>query len=128
MRARYLGDSDWDQRWAPEAPNDGSGDDGDGGDGGGHDGDFDDADDDNGRQPPPSPPSCDDGTNKEVHDDTDDFVSNVVYNVLLANERGEHYELPPELTEDEQLTTRKMLIGRIITNGAHLDRCATYIY
>jgi hypothetical protein len=26
-----------------------------------------------------------------------------VYNVLLANERGEHYELPPELTEDEQL-------------------------
>jgi hypothetical protein len=26
-----------------------------------------------------------------------------VYNVLLANERSEHYELPPELTEDEQL-------------------------
>jgi hypothetical protein len=43
-RAGYLGDSDWDQRWAPEAPNDGGGD--SGGDGG------DDADDDdNGRQP-----------------------------------------------------------------------------
>jgi hypothetical protein len=26
-----------------------------------------------------------------------------VYNVLLANERGEHYELLPELTEEEQL-------------------------
>jgi hypothetical protein len=26
-----------------------------------------------------------------------------VYNVLLAYERSEHYELPPELTEDEQL-------------------------
>jgi hypothetical protein len=26
-----------------------------------------------------------------------------MYNVLLANEHGEHYELPPELTEDEQL-------------------------
>jgi hypothetical protein len=85
----------WDQRWAPEAPNDGGGDggggdddgrdDGDGGDGG-----IDDAnDDDNGRQPPPPPPSCDDGTGKEVRDDTDDFVGNVVYNVLLANERGD---------------------------------------
>jgi hypothetical protein len=38
-----------------------------------------------------------------VRDDTDDFVGNIVYNVLLANERGEHYELPPKLTEDEQL-------------------------
>jgi hypothetical protein len=38
-----------------------------------------------------------------VRDDTDNFIGNVVYNVLLANERGEHYELPPELTEDEQL-------------------------
>jgi hypothetical protein len=26
-----------------------------------------------------------------------------VYNILLANERSEHYELPPELTGDEQL-------------------------
>jgi hypothetical protein len=113
-RAGYLGDSNWDQRWALEAPNDGGwdggggndggGDDRDGGDGGGHDRGLDDADDDdNGRQPPPPPPSCDDGTGKEVRDDTNDFVGNVVYNVLLANERGEHYELPPELTEDEQL-------------------------
>jgi hypothetical protein len=26
-----------------------------------------------------------------------------VYNVLLVNEHGKHYELPPELTKDEQL-------------------------
>jgi hypothetical protein len=40
---------------------------------------------------------------KLVRDDTDDFVGNVAHHVLLANERGEHYELRPELTEDEQL-------------------------
>jgi hypothetical protein len=38
-----------------------------------------------------------------VRDNTDDFVANVAYNVLLAKESGEHYVLPPELTEDEQL-------------------------
>jgi hypothetical protein len=38
-----------------------------------------------------------------VCDDTDDFIDNVVHHVLLPNERGEHYELPPELTKDEQL-------------------------
>jgi hypothetical protein len=41
-RAGYLGDSDWDQRWASEAPNDDDGGDerggGDGDDGGGHHG------------------------------------------------------------------------------------------
>jgi hypothetical protein len=40
---------------------------------------------------------------KAVRDDTDDFVGNVVHHVLLANEHGEHYELPSKLTEDEQL-------------------------
>jgi hypothetical protein len=98
-RAGYLGDSHGDQRWTPEAPNDNSDGDGGGGDdgddGGGHDGDVDDEDihdgnDDNGRQPPPPPSRCDDDTGKAVRDDTDDFVGNVVYNVLLANERGEH--------------------------------------
>jgi hypothetical protein len=93
-RTGFLGNSDWDQRWALKAPID---------DGGGHDGDVDDGNDDNGRQPPPPPPNCDEGTGKTVRDDTDDFVGNVVYNVLLANERGEHYELAPELTEDKQL-------------------------
>jgi hypothetical protein len=41
-----------------------------------------------------------------VCDDTDDFIGNIVphaIHAILANERGEHYELPPELTEDEQL-------------------------
>jgi hypothetical protein len=111
-RAGYLGDNDWDQRWAPEAPNnDGGGDDGGGGDGdagGGHNGDVDDGDfhdgnDDNGRQPPPPPPSCDDGTVKAVRDDTDDFIGNVVYNVVLANKRGEHDKLLPKLKKDENL-------------------------
>jgi hypothetical protein len=30
-------------------------------------------------------------------------TSSPTYNVLLANESSEHYVLPPELTEDEQL-------------------------
>jgi hypothetical protein len=31
----------------------------------------------------------------------EDFVANIAYNVLLANESSEHYVLPPERTEDE---------------------------
>jgi hypothetical protein len=61
-------------------------------------------------QPPSSPApagGCDvfgrvnEGT--VVHDDTEDFVGNVAYNVFLARDNGEHYVLPPELREDEEL-------------------------
>jgi hypothetical protein len=61
-------------------------------------------------QPPSSPApagGCDvsgrvnEGT--VVRDDTEDFVGNVAYNDLLARDNGEHYVLPPELTEDEEL-------------------------
>jgi hypothetical protein len=38
-----------------------------------------------------------------VRNDTEDFIGNVAYNILLARENGEHYVLPPELTEDEEL-------------------------
>jgi hypothetical protein len=34
----------------------------------------------------------------------EDFVANATYNVLLARENGEHYVMPPELTEDEELS------------------------
>jgi hypothetical protein len=38
-----------------------------------------------------------------VLDDTKDFVGNVAYNVPLTRKNGEHYVLPPKLTEDEEL-------------------------
>jgi hypothetical protein len=38
-----------------------------------------------------------------VHDDTEDFVGNVVYNVLWDRDNGDHYLLPLELTEYEEL-------------------------
>jgi hypothetical protein len=38
-----------------------------------------------------------------VRDDTEDFVGNVAYNVLLARDNVEYYVLPPELAKDEEL-------------------------
>jgi hypothetical protein len=57
---------------------------------------------------PPAPAgSCDVSgrvfEGRVVRDDTEDFVGNVTYNVLLARENGEHYVLPSEMTEDEEL-------------------------
>jgi hypothetical protein len=60
---------------------------------------------------PPSPPApaggCD--VSSHVNDgvvirgNMEDFVGNVAYNILLARDNGEHYVLPPKLTEDEEL-------------------------
>jgi hypothetical protein len=118
-RASYLGNTDWDRAWVLEDYSSGDEDEAFEEDG---DDEGTDEDDnlnfsvfDDGCQPPqsqpPSPPapagSCDvsgrvhDG--RVVRDDTEDFVGNIAYNVLLAKENGEHYVLPPELTEDEEL-------------------------
>jgi hypothetical protein len=61
--------------------------------------------------PPASPPPP--RVSKEVsgqiyngqvtRDDTDDMVNHVVYNYFKAADNGEPYDLPPELTEQEQL-------------------------
>jgi hypothetical protein len=38
-----------------------------------------------------------------IRDDTDDMVNHVVYQYFMAADRGEAYEIPPELTEEEEL-------------------------
>jgi hypothetical protein len=47
--------------------------------------------------------SCHVNDDTVVCDNTEDFFGNVAYNVLLARDNGEHYVLPLELTEDEEL-------------------------
>jgi hypothetical protein len=38
-----------------------------------------------------------------IRDDTDDMVHHVVYHYFQAADRGEAYQMPPELTEEEEL-------------------------
>jgi hypothetical protein len=126
-RAGYLGDTDWDRAWVPEDYSSGDEDEDfeeeDDEEGTSHDEAFDEDEDDNldfsvfedGCQPsplqPPSPPAPAGGcsVSSRVHeghvvrDDTEDFFGNVAYNVLRARDNSEHYLLPPELTEDQEL-------------------------
>jgi hypothetical protein len=112
--AGYLSDTDWDRAWVPEDHSSGDEDEA-------FEEDEDEDEDlhfsifNNDCQPPhpqpPSPPALAGGCDVSGHvndgivirDDTEDFVDNVAYNVLLARDNGEHYVLPPELTEDEEL-------------------------
>jgi hypothetical protein len=100
--ASYLGDSNWDRLWVPEASS--------------SDNDEDDNEDDKEEgvgvkhEKPPPPPAQVTGevsdqiyNSKVVHDDTDDMIDHVAYHILRVAERGDHFELPPELTEEEEL-------------------------
>jgi hypothetical protein len=122
-RAGYLGDTDWDCAGVPEDYFSGDEDEAFEEDDDDEGTDEDEGEDDNldfsvfddGYQPPhlqpPSPPAlvggCDifghvnEGT--IVRDDMEDFIGNVAHNVLLARDNGEHYVLPPELKNDEEL-------------------------
>jgi hypothetical protein len=46
-----------------------------------------------------------------VCDDTNDMVGHVAYHLLLATERSEHFEIPPELTKEEQLEVAVIVIA-----------------
>jgi hypothetical protein len=112
--AGCLGDAYRDRDWRPVAS---SSDDDDGGDN-----KEDDKDEDfheHGAQgcvyvqahPPPPPPRRLNGkvsgqiyNGRVIRDDTDDMVNHVVYHYFLATDRGKAYEIPPELTKEEQLT------------------------
>jgi hypothetical protein len=60
--------------------------------------------------PPPSPPRVSGEVSGQIYngrvirDDTDDMVNHVVYHYFQAADRGEAFEIPPELTEKEELT------------------------
>jgi hypothetical protein len=59
--------------------------------------------------PPPSPPRVSGEVSGQIYngrvirDDTDDMVHHVVYQYFHADGRGEAFEIPPELTEEEEL-------------------------
>jgi hypothetical protein len=38
-----------------------------------------------------------------IRDDTDNMVNHVVYHYFQAADRGEAFEIPPELTKEEEL-------------------------
>jgi hypothetical protein len=98
-RASYLGDVDWDRQLAPEASLD--------------DDDDEEEDEDEGgvgvqaEQPPPPPPRVTGEVSGQIYngrvvcDDTDDMVGHVVYHYLRAAELGQHFDIPPELTEEQ---------------------------
>jgi hypothetical protein len=44
-----------------------------------------------------------------IRDDTDDMVNHVIYHYFLVADRGEAYEIPLELTEDEQLAVAVLI-------------------
>jgi hypothetical protein len=44
-----------------------------------------------------------------IRDYTDDMINHVVYNYFKAADNGEPYDLPPELTEEEELTVAALI-------------------
>jgi hypothetical protein len=44
-----------------------------------------------------------------VRDDVDDMVNHVVYHYFQAQDRGEVYQMPPELTEEEELVVAVLI-------------------
>jgi hypothetical protein len=56
-----------------------------------------------------------------VRDDTDDMIGHVAYHYLCAALLGHHFDVPPELTEEEQLavavivdTSKTYLLSRTL--------------
>jgi hypothetical protein len=57
-------------------------------------------------QPPPPPPRVTGEVSGQIYNGKmvcDDMINHVAYHILHASERGEHFEVPPKLTEEEQL-------------------------
>jgi hypothetical protein len=81
------------------------------------DADEDDNEDDAKTPPPPSPPRVSSEVSGQIYngrvirDDTDDMVHHVVYHYFQAIDRGEAYQIPPELTEEEEELAVAILIS-----------------
>jgi hypothetical protein len=108
----YLGDADWDKNWASVASSSSDED------------DDDDKEDDFHKhndqecvgvqeQPPPPPVSGEVSgqiyNGWVVHDDVDDMVNNVGYHYFEDTDCGMAYDIPPELTEEEQLAVAVLI-------------------
>jgi hypothetical protein len=44
-----------------------------------------------------------------IRDDTDDMINHVVYHYFQAADRGKVYQMPPELTEEEELAVAVLI-------------------
>jgi hypothetical protein len=100
--AGYLGDNNWDRLWVPEASSSDNDEDND------EDSEEEGTDVEDKQPPPPlaqvtSEVSGQIYNGNVVRDDTDDMIDHITYHILRAAERGEHFEHPPELTEEEEL-------------------------
>jgi hypothetical protein len=114
-RVGYLGDTDWDPDWAPivsSSDEDDSSKDEDEEDGDGYVNDFHVPAQ---TPPPPSPPRVSGEVSGQIYngqvicDDTDDMVNHVVYHYFQAANRGEAFEIPPELTKEEDLAVAVLI-------------------
>jgi hypothetical protein len=107
-RVSYLGDTDWDRNWEPVVPSDDE------------DADEDDKAEDkdykgeyDAKAPPPPRVSGEVSSQiyngRVIRDDTYDMIHHVVYHYFHAADRGEADQMPPELTEEEELAVAVLI-------------------
>jgi hypothetical protein len=119
-RAGYLGDVDCDHSWEPVvSSSDEDDEDKDKGDVNKDDDDmtededYEDEDEDDDKTPPPPRVSGEVSgqiyNGRVVRDDVDDMINLVVYHYFQAQDRGEVYQMPPELTEEEELAVAVLI-------------------
>jgi hypothetical protein len=107
-RAGYLGDVDWDRNWEPVV----SSDDKDSNKDEDDDDEDEEAEDDAKTPPPPLVSGEVSGqiyNGRVIRDDTDDMINHVVYHYFQAADRGEIYQMPSELTEEEELAVAVLI-------------------
>jgi hypothetical protein len=112
-RASYLGDVDWDCSWEPVMSFDDEDDEDDEDEDDDDDMTEDDDDDDDTKTPPPPRVSGEVSgqiyNGRVIRDDVDDMINHVVYHYFQAADCGEVYQMPPELTKEEELTVAVLI-------------------
>jgi hypothetical protein len=107
MRAGYLNNVDWDRNREPVMSSDDEESDKDGDDEDDKLEDKDYKDEDDAKTPPPPRVSGEVFgqiyNGRVICDDIDDMIHYVIYHYFQATDRSEAYQMPPELTEEEEL-------------------------
>jgi hypothetical protein len=107
-RAGYLGNVDWDRNLEPVVSSDDEDDEDED-----NDNDDDEAEDDAKTLPPPRVSGEVSGqiyNGQVIRDDTNNMINHVVYHYFHAADRSEVYQMPPELTEEEELADALILL------------------
>jgi hypothetical protein len=114
-RAGYLGNVDRDRSWEPVMSSDDEDEDDDEGEDEDDDDMDEEEDDDDDDTKTPSPPRVSGEVSGQIYNgrvvrnDVDDMVNHVVYHYFQAQDRGEVYEMPPELTAEEELAVAVLI-------------------